>query len=405
MPRFAFRAQDRSGRPQSGVLDVDSIDAAVGSLRRRQWIVLDVQPEGEADPAAGASWTTDLAERMPVGKADVEISLRQLAVMLRSGLTLLDALRMLTEHTHSAPLRKIWRTASQEILAGVSLGDAMSRQKTFPQLVVQLTRVGERTGELDLVLTRASEALERLRKLKSQILTAMAYPVVVFISAVFVAGFMVFYVIPKIQKFLQGMGKKLPAITQLLVDVTEFCNRNLGWGVGLLVVATTVWLFVRSSPSGRWWTDRLFLRVPILGHLFSTAGTAAFARNLSTLLQSGVSLLDSLESIEHLLGNRYLSTVVARAREQVVEGRTLADALGKDRSFQPMMLRMIAIGESAGRLDEILSETARYYEEDLERLIKKLAALVEPAMLVVVGGIVGFVYIAFFMAMFAAARG
>lgn len=245
--------------------------------------------------------------------------------------------------------------------------------------------------------------LEQRRKLRSQILTAMAYPSIVFIVTLGVAAFMVFHVIPKLQQFLRSMGKALPWMTQLLVDVTDFINTNVWYGVGILVAAMVTLVALRSWPRGRLVTDWLFLTIPVLGGAFRLGGTAAFARNLGTLIQSGVTVLDSMHSIQKLIANQYLASVVMGAREDVAQGRTLADALRSRAGFTPMLSRMIAIGESSGRLDEVLDEAARFYENQLQRSIRRLAALVEPAMLLAVGGIVGFVYISFFMALFAAA--
>jgi type IV pilus assembly protein PilC len=376
---------------------------AVETLRRRQWLVLEVQPESTAaDPAAG--WFhVDLAAYWPVSTGDVELSLRQLAVMLRSGLALLDALRMLGENSQRSALARIWKQVADGVLAGESLADSMSRHRCFPPVVVQLARVGEQTGELDVVLTRAASMLEQWRKLRSQILTVMAYPIVVFIAAIAVAGFMVFNVIPKLQRFLQTMGRKLPPLTQLLVDVTDFINAYVLQGLGLLVVLVVAIVLIRRWPPGRLWTDRFLLRVPVFGSAIRVAATASFSNNMDTLLRSGVTVLESLRSMEQLIGNRYVAAQVGAARDDVVQGRTLADALVRRAPFAPMLARMVAIGESAGRLDDVLAEAARYYDDLLQRTIRKLAALVEPVMLLTVGGIVGFVYISFFMALFAAA--
>ncbi|WP_254508040.1 type II secretion system F family protein [Anatilimnocola floriformis] len=403
MPRFVFAAHDRGGRTQTGVLELPSYDAAVDMLRQRQWIVLDMQIEQEATVGAGFS-LEKVWQLFPVRLGDIELSLRQLAVMLRSGLTLLESLRLLTENSNRASMRLTWTKVADEILNGESLGNAMTKHACFPAAVVQLTRVGEQTGELDVVLTRSAESIEAWRRLRSQILTAMAYPLLVFIAACGVSAFMVFNVIPKLQTFLTSMGKQLPAITQLLVDITTFINNHIWYGVGGVTVLTIVTVAARLWPTSREFTDRVLLYVPAIGRVFTVAGTAALARNLGTLLRSGVTVLDSLHSVEQLLANKHLARVISEARTEVVQGRTLADALRGRGGFTPMICKMIAIGESSGRLDDVMDEAARYYEDDLRRAISTLAALVEPAMLLIVGGIVGFVYIAFFMAMFAAAR-
>jgi type IV pilus assembly protein PilC len=231
----------------------------------------------------------------------------------------------------------------------------------------------------------------------------MAYPIVVMVAACGVAAFMVFNVIPKLQKFLQSMGRQLPPMTQFMVDVTDFIHVHFWWGVAGIVLSVVGFVAMRSWPPGRLWSDGAVLRVPVFGNAIRVAGTASFANNMGTLLQSGVTVLDSLRSLEQLLGNQQMALMVNQARNDVVQGRTLADALARNSAFSPMLARMVAIGESAGRLDDVLAEAARFYDDLLQRTIRKLAALVEPVMLLVVGGIVGFVYISFFMALFAAA--
>ncbi len=404
MPQFAFAARDDLGRSQTGTLEAGDFGAAVNTLRERGWVVLDVHAQESSPLDINVEQALDISRLMPVWQADIELSLRQLAVMLRSGLTLLDALQMLAEHANGASLRRVWSQVADTILAGEGLADAMAEHPSFPQVVIQLARVGEQTGELETVLVRASEILEARRKLRNQILTAMAYPVVVFIAAIAVAGFMVFNVIPKLQTFLQAMGRKLPPMTQLLVDITDWIHAYIGQ-VGATLLAIIVLLVVgRMWPPSRWWIDRIALRIPIVGGVMRTAGTAAFARNMQTLLQSGVSLLAGLKTVEQLLSNRYLSSQLAEAREAVMQGKSLAESMPTDGSFTPLLGRMVAVGETSGRMDEILGEAATYYEERLAATIKRMAALVEPAMLLIVGGIVGFVYIAFFVALFAAAR-
>jgi len=398
MPKFDFQARDRGGSLQVGVLEEPSLQAAVNALRARQWLVLDINPtEDSAGQGKGLGWW------LPVRAIDVEMSLRQMSVMLRSGVPLLDATRILHEHAERRQLHRVWSEVSADVLEGASMAEAMQAHRYFPPVAVYLTRVGEQTGELDTTLRRSADIVRSRRLLQTKILTALAYPFAVFLAGIGVALFMVFGVIPKIQTFLETLNRGLPASTQLLVDVTTFFNDNakvLG-AVALVVVGISValWLW---EPS-RYWIDRLMLRIPVLGNVFRTGASAAFSRNLQTLIQSGVSLLDGLRSVEDLIGNRHLSRQIATTREMVVEGSSLAESVRTHANFTPMLPRILAIGESSGRLDEVLGEAADYYEEQLEATIARLAALVEPLILLVVGGIVGFVYISFFMALFAAA--
>jgi type IV pilus assembly protein PilC len=223
------------------------------------------------------------------------------------------------------------------------------------------------------------------------------------VLAVGVAAFLAFFVIPKLQKYLGGRGRTLPAITQTLLDVTEWLQTylpHLGVLLGALLLS---FFFIRRWPPGRLATDEFFLRVPIVGRVLRLAGTAVFARSLSVLLESGVTLLESLGTTERLVGNRALGTRVAAARASVLRGGTLAGALSEERGFMPMLARMAAVGESAGTLAPVLGEVARFHEHQLVASIRRMSVLIEPVVILVVGSIVGFVYIAFFVALFSLA--
>lgn len=401
MPRFTFTARDASGRSQQGTLDAASPSAAVDALRRRGWIVLQVRPEATPSRDVGA----DLLMRIgwkPVRSVDVELSLQQLAVMLRGGLTLLDALTTLARQAERRSVRQVWRTVADALQEGASLGEAMQRHRCFSPMVVQLVRVGEQTGQLETVLVQAADALEQRRGLRATLVSALLYPAVVLVAAFGVTAFMILSVVPKLQIFLKALGKKLPPMTQVLIDISDFCRTS--WPqmlTGLLTfVAAAVALY--AWPGGRLWVDRMLLRLPLLGRVLRIAATVTFARGLGLLLESGITLLESLRTVERLHRNRHLANCVARARETVLHGGNLAEPLGAHHAFMPLLSCMVAVGESAGTLDDVLSEVAKFHQAQLQVTIRRLSSLLEPAITVVVGGVVGYVYISFFVAMFAA---
>ncbi len=398
MPAFAYAARDRSGRAQRGSLEAPTPSAVVADLRGRGWVVVQVRPEtarSAAEPR-NVGW-------LPVRSSDVEVSLRQIAVMLRSGLTLLSALQTVAEQSPRKAIGRIWLDVSRRIQEGAGLAEAMAVHPQFSPLVVQLVRVGEQTGYLEAVLARAASGLEERRRLRGQLLSALTYPGIVLLAAIGVTIFMMVSIIPRLQQFLGALGRQLPPLTQLLVDVSDFVHFYWIHGAvaGVFLAGTVTAL--RWWPPSRFWMDRYLVRVPVIGKLSRLAGTVLLARGLCTLLRSGVTLLESLRTVERLIGNRYLASRVAGARDVVIQGGSLAAPLAADQAFMPMLSGMVAVGESAGTLDEVLEEVARFYEEELQRAIRRLAALVEPAIILLVGGIVGFVYIAFFMALFAAA--
>jgi type IV pilus assembly protein PilC len=401
MPSFIFKARDRGGRTQQGALAADSAGAAVNRLRERGWLVLDVR--AAAARSGGISLRGLVPHNwLPPRSVDVELSLRQEAVMLRSGITLLAALTMVAEQSSRARMGRIWSDVAARIQEGASLADAMSHHSRFSSMVVQLVRVGEQTGHLEPVLTRAADALEGRRRMRFSVLTALAYPAIVLFAAIGVTAFMVLNVIPKLEKFLSAIGRKLPAVTQLLLDISRTVDACIVPVLAGALVLAVALVALYLWPPGRMRIDRWLLRVPLLGTLFRLSGTVSFASGLAVLLQSGITLLEGLRTAERLQRNRQLAAQVAAARDVIMHGGTLAVPLSAPRGFMPMLSRMVTVGESAGTLDEVLLEVAKFYESQLQGAIRSLSVIIEPLIIIVVGSIVGFVYISFFMALFAA---
>jgi len=402
MPNFQFRARDSSGRPQAGTLDAPSAQATVQALRTRGWMVVEVR-EAVSEVSVGELWKRyNPLELLPPRSVEIEQSGKQLAVMLRGGLTLLTSLQAVSRQSERYRMQRLWGRVALRIQEGAAFADAMTESKSFPLLLVQMVRVGEQTGNLEQTIDRAADTLERRRHLKSSLMTALAYPSLVLVAALGVTAFMVVGVIPKLKTFLDGMGRKLPPITQLLVDVSTAVRTYLPHAVVVMLILTLGFIALYCNKFGREAIDRRLLRIPVIGKLLRLAGTAAFSRSLGILIRSGITLLEGLRTTEDLLSNRYLANRVSAARQAVMQGGTLAEPLAADYAFTPMLSRMVSVGESAGTIDEVLDEVARFHESQLQAAVRQLSVIVEPCIIVVVGGIVGFVYIAFFMALFSA---
>jgi len=399
MPAFLYNARDTSGTRLSGTLESVSGAAAAAELRGRGMTIISME-ESHEDAGSTRSWTP--ASLLWIRSLDIEVSLYQLATLLRSGLTLLSAMRLVAEQSERVRLRQVWEEVVISVESGRTFAEALAQHRCFNRLVVQLVSVGEQTGHLGPVLERAAVVLEKKRTLRAGLLTTLMYPTIVFLLAIGLAVYMVIGVLPKLQVFLRAMGKRLPPMTQRLLDISEWIQLN---GLTTAIVSITLVIalvMVFLWPAGRAVIDALALRVPLLGKAFRTAGTAMFATSFSALLSSGVTLIEALRVSERLMSNRRLSAIVSTAREQVMQGGTLARQLDQPYGFMPMLPRMVAVGESSGTLDTVLDEVARFHESQLDRLIKRLSALIEPAVIVTVGTVVGYVYISFFMALFAA---
>jgi len=404
MPLFAFEARTATGQAQRGTEEAPSAPALANALRQRGLLILDVRPLMAAGPSLG-DWLRLLnpGSWLPPRSLDVEQSLQQMSIMLRSGLTLLSTLKTIAEYARRPAMRKVWEAVAERIQQGSGLAEAMRGHRCFPHLVVELVRVGEQTGTLEQVVSRAAEALERRRLLKTHLLTAMAYPTVVLAAAVGVSIFMIVDVIPKLQVFLSALGRRLPRMTQLLLDISALVQTYGLYVVLGILVLTLLLTLLYVWPRSRLVFDRLLLRLPIFGNLLQLAATAQFAHALGVLLRSGITLVEALRTAEMLHGNHYIAGRVAETRKSVLAGGSLAEPLAERGAFMPMLSRMVAVGETAGSLEEVLGEVARFHESQLQGAIRRLSVIIEPIIVVVVGGIVGFVYISFFMALFAAA--
>ncbi|MCH2127373.1 MAG: type II secretion system F family protein [Pirellulaceae bacterium] len=400
MPIYAFTARDANGTPREGTLEAASPNDAATELRDRGWLIISVNEQTATSP------NTSLLAKLPFlgpSSLHVEISLQQIAVMLRGGLTLLSSLNTCSEQAPRASMRRIWAEVIERIQEGASFSDALSEYSCIPDYAVRLIRVGEQTGVLESVLVQAAQMMTSRREAKRDLMTALAYPSIVVVAATGVTTYMVTYLIPKLSEFLRGIGKELPAMTQFLMDISEFVQQYGFAILGGILTTLVAFTLIYMSQSGRLACDRIALRLPIIGRIFRLSGTTTFSQCLGILVRSGITVLEGLVTVEQLHYNRFLAQTVQRARESVMQGRSLADTLKVKGAYMPLLTSMTAVAEQAGNLDEVLDEVSRFHENQLKSMIRQLAAWITPVVTIVVGGIVGFVYIAFFLALFAAA--
>jgi type IV pilus assembly protein PilC len=274
---------------------------------------------------------------------------------------------------------------------------------TFGEITVRLAEVGEKTGELENTMRRAADQLENARDLRTAVVNALVYPALALITTFAVTAYLVGVVIPKLGEFLVESGGELPAITQFLLDISGWFRLYSLDVLVWTVAAAALWWAVRLTEKGREFEDALILRVPLAGKVLKVAGTAIFARSVQIMTESGLTLLDTLDTSARIVTNRRLRRRVETCRAAIVAGSSLSDSLAEAREFMPMLRHMAAVGEVSGSLPNAFRETARYHELVLAITIKRLGIFIEPVMILITGTIVGFVYIAFFMALFAIA--
>ncbi len=402
MPTFTWIAKDAEGRTKRGSGSAASEGALLQSLRTDGLVTLEVR--GAAEPAGGPD--RPLWHRVARPRSeDVELGLQQIAFMLGSGLPLTSALETCALQSLRGSMAWTWRHVSERIRAGVSFSDALLEHRCFPRVAVTMVKLGEATGILEEVLNRAADSMERRRLLRQSVMTALAYPAIVLVLAVGVVAFMMIALIPKLTKFLLGFHRKLPPVTQLLVDISAFVQQHAaGIGIGLAAGAAVL-AVLRAWPPGRLATDGLILRGPVVGRIVRLAETSTFARNLGVLVASGVRITDALDVVAPLLSNARSAAVVRASRERILQGSPLSEPLSVPGPFYPMLASMVAVGERSGTLDEVLLQVAGFHEARLQVLIRRLGAIIEPVVIIVVGGIVGFVYLAFFLAIYSIVGG
>ena len=402
MPVLQYRVRTAQGRTQTGESEADSVSRLAEQLRASGWVVLGIEEaRGRAARGDGLPPLWNPAWLVPITSLDIELGLRQLASMLRSGVSVLAALKTVALQSGCPRAAAVWLDLEERIRKGGNLSDAMNKHlAVFGEYVTQLIRVGEHSGEMDTSMARAADHLELHRDVRMMVVNALIYPCIATLMAVGVSVYLVTVVIPKISTFLEASSAKLPSVTQALIDFSAWIRLN---GLSVLAVfagCVLAWLAVRRNPLGRELQDVLQLRIPIVGRILRLSQTAIFARGMSLLIDSGVTLLDALGIVEKLLSNRRFSRRVGDARLGVMRGEPLAAALEKAREFFPLLVRMTAVAETTGTLGPTLDEVARFHEKLLVVSIKRFSVLIEPLVIILTGAIVGFVYIAFFMALF-----
>jgi len=398
MKWYEYTAMDGAGTPVEGHLRAESADALRWELVERG-LNPGVVAESSA-PRSGGRASLDPRGWFGARSVHVELALAQIAVMLRSGFTLLAAVETLIEQPPSMAVRRVFESLRARIEGGASLEEAMASQRCFPASATAMIGMGEESGNLDTVIEQAAESMATRRRNRTATATALFYPTFTFLLALGICVYLVVAVIPPMKKALESLGKKLPAMTQSLLDIAAFFTKwGLLIGVAALIAAVVlalVWLW----PPGRLAIDRFLLRLPLVGKILRTGATALFARSLATLLGSGIPLVESLRIAATLHGNRYMAAVADSARRRILEGGTLGEALERPHAYMPMLLRMAAVGEVSGNLEETLGHAATFHDEQLTAMVKRLSAIMEPAVVLGVGTMVGYVYIAFFIGLY-----
>lgn len=402
MPIYVYAGKTKRGRVLKGELEASDERIARIQLRRRNIEVTKLKQKPK-DIFATISFM-----QPKVTKKDIVIFTRQFSTMIDAGLPLVQGLNILAEQTENRTFKGILKQVTKDVEGGSTLADALGRHpKVFDALFVNLVAAGEVGGILDTIMQRLATYIEKAEKLKSQIKGAMTYPLVVIGIAIICLAVIMIFVIPVFQDMFSSFGKALPAPTQLVVNMSNFTKGN--WYYILLGLMVFVWIFrrYRRTHSGRRNIDSIVLKLPIFGELIKKTAIARFTRTLSTMLSSGVPILDALEITARTSGNVIVEEVIYDARSSIAEGQTVAEPLAETDIFPGMVTQMISVGESTGALDAMLEKIADFYDDEVDAAVSAMTSMLEPLLLLFLGGSLGGLAVALYLPIFqmAAAMG
>ena len=397
MPVYVWKGRTTGGEIQTGELTLDSQDEALAALRKRRIIISSVrEKKGELKfkmPNLGGGVTT----------RDLAIFTRQFATMINAGLPLVQCLDILSKQSEKEHFRGTIAQVMRDVEAGTTLAEALGKKehsKVFDELFVNMVEAGEAGGILDNILQRLATYIEKAEALKRKIKGAMVYPAVVMSVAVLATTFMLIFIIPTFARMFTGFGADLPLPTKIVMALSTFL-RSYWWVlVGVLVVGAVAFQRYYITEKGHMQVDKLLLRVPVMGDVIRKGAVARFTRTLSTLISSGVPILNGLEITARTSGNRVIQEAIMSARASIREGETIAAPLRQSTVFPQMVVQMISVGEETGALDDMLGRIADFYDDEVDTAVDSLTSLIEPVMIVFMGGIVGGMVIAMYLPMF-----
>jgi type IV pilus assembly protein PilC len=394
---YAFKALDLAGAATKGEMEAGDKQAVAAQLRSKGLIVVDIE---EQTPASAGDI---LARFRKVDSDDLVIATRQLSTMVNAGMSLLRALYIIEEQTESDKLREIWIAVRKDIEAGLALSDALRKHPdVFNDLYVAMVEAGETGGILDSTMLRVADQLEKDAALKRQIKAAMMYPSLIGGFAFVVLFALVAFLVPVFEKIFKDFGGELPAITKFTVFLSHLFTQRfyvLFGGIALIVFLFKKW---KNSERGRMQWDRLKLKFPMkIGDIVQKVALARFSRTFSGLIAAGVPMLEAIEITGRTSGNKVIEKAMFEVRESVKKGGSLtAPMMEVPEAFPVMVTQMIGVGEETGALETMMSKIADFYEEQVAAAVKALTSILEPIMIVAVGGIVGFIVIAMYLPMF-----
>ncbi|MBW4634195.1 MAG: type II secretion system F family protein [Iphinoe sp. HA4291-MV1] len=397
MPTFVARVRDSQGKSKIEKIAANSLAQARTYLRQQGYVVQDLKKQSQ-----GLDFKQLQIKFTNVSVKDKAVFSRQFAALVNAGVTIVRSLSVLDQQCNNPKLKQAILGISADVQSGVNLSEAMRKYPDcFDGLYVSMVEAGEVGGVLDEVLNRLAKLLEDIARLQNQIKSALAYPVVVGFLAIAIFLGMTVFLIPIFANIFQELGTELPALTQFMLLVSKVLR---SWWflviISIVVAASFVYRRYYKTRTGRKTIDRFLLKIPLLGNLIQKSSVARFSRTFGSLTRSGVPILTSLEIVRDTSGNQVVANAIDAARVEIQQGGMISIALQKEKVFPPMTIQMISIGEETGELDTMLMKIADFYEDEVEQTVKALTSVLEPIMIVVLGGMIGTILLSMYLPMF-----
>ncbi|MES2962585.1 MAG: type II secretion system F family protein, partial [Bdellovibrionota bacterium] len=393
MAKFVFEAKGPGGRDFKGEIEANNEAEARVKLRAQRLMPLRLVAKSKAQGARKTGGS--------VNYKDLQIFTRQLATLLSSGVPILQSMETLADGSRSPGLTNALRDIADEVSRGKRFGEALAQHpRVFDRFYVNMVMAGEESGNIDSILGRLAQYIEKNAKIKSKIKGAMVYPIAIMgVAALVVAGLLIF-VIPKFKEMFEASGNELPAMTQLVVTMSEALMAYWYLIFGGIFAAIYGIIAFYKTPAGKDMFDGVLIDVPLIGSLIQKGGVARFTRTLSTLLGSGVGIMEALDISAKVVGNHLLEKAILRAKDAISEGKSLTVPLAKEKYIPHMVTQMIGVGEQTGALDTMLGKVADFYEDEVDVAVNALTSMMEPIMMVFLGGIVAFFVVAMYLPIF-----
>ena len=394
MPVYDYKGLSAAGQPKTGIIDADSPREARIKLRSQNVLVTDIAPREETVRRDKQKTKLVRFKRGRRGRSEVPMYTRQLATLLKAGIPLAQAMSALIEQCQIEDLEASFRDVREKLTQGLGFAEALAYHPDyFPDLYVNMVKAGEASGSLDRVLDRLADYLQRQAQIRNKIMAALAYPIVMIMVGVVIVIVLMTFVVPKVMEVIKQSGQKLPAMTALLKGGADFLGANWLYMMAGVVAIMLAHRWGMRKDEYRYRVDRFKLSIPVLGDLFRKAAVSRFAVSMSTLLKSGVPVLEALRIVRDIVNNQVLARVIDTVQKRIVEGTDIATPIKRSKVFPPVVGYMIAVGEQSGQLEDMLDRVAEAYDEEVSVQTQKVTSLLEPLLIVGMALVVGFIVV------------